>query len=60
MALLSLIDSNEHAIDKDVDGAESVCETCSHLAEDKLHYRTLKKPMFVAYVVMRLGQIDGT
>ena len=32
----------------DVDGAEFVGETCSYMAEDKLHYRTLKKPMFVA------------
>ena len=47
MALLSLIDSNEHATDKDVDGAEFVGEICSHLAEDKLHYRMLKKPMLV-------------
>ena len=47
MAPLSLIDSNEHATDKDVDGAEFVGETCSHLAKDNLHHRTLKKPMFV-------------
>ena len=60
MALLSLIHANECATDKDVDGAEFVGETCSHLAEDELHHRTLKKPMFVTYVVVPLGQIDGT
>ena len=47
MALLSLIYSNECATDIDVDGAEFVGEICSHLAEDKLDYRTLKKPMLV-------------
>ena len=47
MAPLSWIDSNESAIDKDVDGGEFVGETSSYLAEDKLDHRTLKKPMFV-------------
>ena len=60
MAPLSLIDSTERATDKDYDGAEFVGETCSYMAEDRLHYRTLKKPMLVSYVVVRLGQIDGT
>ena len=50
MAPLSLIDASGHAIGKTLTELNSLVRLAYTLAEDKLQYRTLKKPMFVTYL----------
>ena len=49
MAPLSLVDANEQATSKMLTELNSLVRLAPTLAEDKLQYKTLKKPMFVTF-----------
>ena len=57
MVPLSLIDASEHATGKTLTELNSMVRLAHALTEDKLENRTVKKPMFVTFVLL-LGQID--
>ena len=49
MAPLSLIDASVHATGETLTELNSLVRLAHTLAEDKLQYRTLKKPMFFTF-----------